>query len=157
MQLKLRTVLAISALTLTSAAQADISVVLVNVTSLPYDLSPNNYENSPNNYSNSVNNYKNSPNNYNNSPNNYTNSPNNYSNNRNKIIHNGSSVGYFVINKDGITNFFSRAGKRVFYNPADTSAVFTNEGKYAGVLAQNTSKNLVLGLTPEGLKYLLLQ
>lgn len=156
----IRAMLAASSLALTSVALADLPVIAINVSSLPYNLSPNNYSNSPSNYSNSASNYKNSGSNYKNSSSNYTNSSSNYANSRNgdsRLIYDNTFIGYYVDNGEGIVNFFSASGKRALYNPPGTSAVFTNDGRYAGVLALDGSRKMTLALTPEGIKYLLLR
>ncbi|WP_118861341.1 hypothetical protein [Haemophilus haemolyticus] len=136
---------------------ADLRVNLINESSLPYDYSPNNYDNSPNNYDNSINNYDNSPNNYDNSPNNYENSPNNYDNSisgHNRLIYNSSFVGYYVRTSNGVTNFYSPKGVRMFYNPPKTVAVFDGEsGEFVGVIG-NINNQLSLALTQYGNKVL---
>lgn len=156
----IRSLLTVSSLALTSSALADLPVITISVASLPYSLSPNSYDNSPSKYSNSIANYGNSASNYRNSPSNYANSASNYKNSRNgsnRLIMNGGFIGYYVDNGDGVINFFSSSGKRALYNPKDTSAVFTNDGRYAGVLATSSSDKLTLALTSEGIKYLLLK
>lgn len=47
-----------------------------------------------------------------------------------------SRVGYYVITDDGLINFFSVKGKRMFYSPKDTPAIFQDStGKFSGVIA----------------------
>lgn len=105
-------------------ALADLPIVLVDESRLPYDYSPSNYDNSPSNYDNSISNYDNSPSNYDNSESNYNNSASNYENGRSgnrRLIYssNGSRTfaGYYSIADNGTTNYFSPSGKRMFYTP----------------------------------------
>jgi len=157
---KARILLASLVLAGSGAALADMKVLTINVSALPYDLSPSKYDNSPSKYGNSISNYANSDSNYANSTSNYTNSSSNYANSRsgaNRLIFDNTFVGYYVENGAGVTNFFSASGKRVLYNPEDSSAVFTNTGRYVGALALNSSKSIVLALTPEGVKALLIR
>ena len=144
-------------------ANADIVVTNIVESSLPYSLSPQNYELSPSNYANSVSNYENSPSNYNNSNSNYENSPSNYANSTNgkrsilidergKLVRNG----YYVLNDDGVTNFYSPKGKRIFYSPKASVGVYHGEkGFFCGALAKFDGK-LRLALTEKGQKILLL-
>jgi hypothetical protein len=142
-------------------AHADLMVSFINESSLPWNLSPNNYENSPDNYDNSVNNYENSDNNYNNSESNYGNSSSNYDNGANGgnrlLVKEGSKlhrVGYYVQSDDGVTNFFSASGKRVFYNPKSGVGVFQGKkGFFCGALARIESAYKLV-LTEAGQKAL---
>ena len=146
-----------------SNVYGDLLIVTIKESELPFDLSPSNYDNSPSNYDNSVSNYNNSPSNYNNSPTNYENSSSNYKNGKNGdrrlLVEEGSShffVGYYVMNDNGVTNYFSVAGKRLFYTPAKASGVFHGgKGFFCGVLAKPRFKNeLRLMLTEQGQKVL---
>ena len=147
----------------TAARAADLPVALVNEASLPYEFSPLNYDNSPSNYDNSVSNYDNSPSNYDNSESNYDNSSSNYDNGRNGkrrlVLKDGSTlkyVGYYVRAKNGVTNFFSPSGKRVFYNPKKGRALFGGQnGQFFGVLAR-VNGEFSIALTEEGFKVLTL-
>ena len=142
---------------------ADILVTNVVEGQLPYSLSPQNYDLSASNYKNSVSNYENSPSNYNNASSNYENSPSNYENTINgkrsilveekgKFYHQG----YYVLNKDGVTNFYSPKGKRLFYSPKDSVGIYHGEkGFFCGVLAKFDGK-VRLALTEKGQKVLLL-
>ena len=146
-----------------SNVYGDLLIVTIKESELPFDLSPSNYDNSPSNYDNSVSNYDNSPSNYDNSPTNYENSSSNYKNGKNGdrrlLVEEGSShffVGYYVMNDNGVTNYFSVAGKRLFYTPAKASGVFHGgKGFFCGVLAKPRFKNeLRLMLTEQGQKVL---
>ena len=144
-------------------SNADITVTNIIESRLPYSHSPQNYELSPSNYENSVSNYENSPSNYNNSNSNYDNSPSNYANSVNGkrsilVEENGKSVhsGYYVLNSDGVTNFYSPKGKRLFYSPKASVGVYHGEkGFFCGVLTKFDGK-LQLALTEKGQKVLLL-
>lgn len=143
--------------------RADIVVTNVVESQLPYSLSPQNYDLSPSNYKNSVSNYENSPSNYDNSSSNYDNSPSNYENTINgkrsilvrdkgKFYHRG----YYVLNKNGVTNFYSTAGKRLFYSPKDSVGIYHGEkGFFCGVLTTFDGKSR-LALTEKGQKVLVL-
>ena len=150
-------------LAISGAAFADLLVVPINESSLPYELSSTNYDNSPSNYDNSISNYDNSPSNYDNSESNYDNSASNYDNGRSGskrlIFKDGGSlrfVGYYVSATNGIANFFSPSGKRMFYSPKKGPGVFAGkDGSFCGVLAR-VNGEYSLGLTEQGLKILFL-
>lgn len=150
-------------LTFASIAQADLLVSFVKESSLSYDLSPSNYVNSSSNYVNSVSNYDNSPSNYNNSESNYDNSSSNHNNGasgdkRLILEENGKSyrVGYYVRVDNGVINFFSTKGKRLFYNPGKGVGIFHGEkGFFCGVLA-SVNGNYQLALTEKGTQVLML-
>lgn len=143
--------------------RADILVTNIVENLLPYSVSPQNYDLSSSNYKNSVSNYENSPSNYNNSNANYDNSPSNYENSINgkrsilveekgRLCHQG----YYVLNKDGVTNFYSSKGERLFYSPKDSVGIYHGEkGFFCGVLAKFNGK-VRLALTEKGQKVLLL-
>jgi hypothetical protein len=144
-------------------AFADLSVAPVDELNLPYGLSPSNYNNSPSNYANSISNYDNSPSNYDNSESNYNNSASNYNNGRSGgkrlIFKDGGSLkfaGYYISASNGVTNFFSISGKRMFYNPKKSSAVFGGQdGNFCGVLA-HVDGEYSLALTQHGMRILFL-
>lgn len=152
--IKFLLILAISLVS--NTALADLSVVLIDESSLPYNLSPSNYENSPSNYDNSSSNYDSSESNYNNSASNYDNSRNGT---KRLIFKDGGSLkfaGYYVIAKNGITNYFSPHGKRIFYNPRKGRGIFDSKnGNFCGVLTR-VDGELSLALTELGAKILLL-
>lgn len=153
----------VAAVLFSAAALADLPVVLIDESRLPYGLSPSNYDNSPSNYDNSVSNYDNSPSNYDNSESNYDNSSSNYDNGRNgkrRLVYeeDGSPkfAGYYVAANNGVTNFFSPSGKRMFYNPKKSRGVYGGrDGTFCGVLARVDGK-FSLALTERGLRLLLL-
>ena len=144
-------------------AHADLTVSFIDESSLPYDFSPSNYDNSSSNYDNSVSNYDNSPSNYDNSESNYDNSSSNYNNgasgDNRLLMKEGSKlyqVGYYVRADNGVTNFFSTSGKRIFYNPKKGLGVFHGEeGFFCGVLAR-VENEYQLVLTEVGQKTLLM-
>jgi hypothetical protein len=158
-----KTICVLLPLLFTSIFGADLPVVEIDEEKLPYELSPSNYENSSGNYGNSIGNYENSEGNYNNSPGNYNNSPSNFDNGklgkRRLIIKDGiteSFAGYYVVEKNGPTNFYSPGGTRIFYNPKKGQAVFSSEnGEFCGVLAK-VDGVYSLALTNKGMKLLFL-
>lgn len=124
-------------------ALADLPIVLVEESRLPYEYSQSNYDNSPNNYDNAISNYDNSQSNYDNSPSNYANSSSNYDNGRSgsrRLIYTSNGVssfaGYYVTASNGTTNFFSPSGERVYYKPQGGRGVYCgDDGSFCGVLA----------------------
>jgi hypothetical protein len=155
-------ILLLSSVTVCAGA-VDLIVTQVKESHLPYEFSPSNYENSSSNYDNSVSNYDNSSSNYENSPSNYLNSASNYDNgpagSKRLLIKNGGTlkfVGYFVISANGVTNFFTPSGARVFFNPKKTSAVFSgSDGLFAGVIA-DIRGDMSLVLTEHGMRRFML-
>ena len=100
---------------------ADIKIILIDDSGLPYSLSPSKYSNSPSKYSNSPSKYSNSESKYSNSPSKYSNSPSKYSNGpsgKNRLLaDNNRYVGYYVFTDDDIINFFNSDGERIAFNP----------------------------------------
>lgn len=144
---------------LSGSAFADLPVAIIYQSSLPYNMSPSNYDNSPSNYNNSISNYDNSLSNYDNSESNYDNNASNYDNgpngDRRLLYKDGGSMrfaGYYVAAANGITNFYSPRGKRMFYNPKNGLGVFGGkDGSFCGVLAHMNGE-LSLVLTERGAK-----
>lgn len=144
-------------------AHADLMVSFIDESRLPYDFAPSKYDNSPSNYDNSVGNYDNSPSNYDNSESNYENSSSNYDNGVNSdnrlLLKDGSKLyrlGYYVRADNGVTNFFSTSGKRIFYNPKKGVGVFHGkEGSFCGVFALVENEYQLI-LTEMGKKTLLM-
>jgi hypothetical protein len=155
--------LALALFLASEVAFADLPVAPVDESSLPYGLSSSNYDNSPSNYDNSIGNYDNSPSNYDNSESNYSNSASNYDNgrsgNKRLILKDGGTLkfaGYYVSASNGVTNFFSPSGKRMFYNPKKGRAVFGGrDGSFCGVLAR-VDGEYSLALTERGMTVLFL-
>jgi hypothetical protein len=140
------------------SALADMPIVYIPESSLPYEFSPSNYDNSPANYDNSLANYENSDANYGNSTANYDNSPANYENGLNsnhRLYYLPDNIhmtwaGYFVVRDNGYVNFFSPGGHRVFYAPKGHAGVFSAaDGSFCGVVAQIKGR-LSLVLTSHG-------
>ena len=141
---------------------ADLVVVHIDEDDLPYSLSPQKYELSPSNYANSISKYENSPSKYSNSSTKYDNSPTKYDNTINgtrsilvekdgRFYH----TGYYVVNEDGVTNFYSRKGKRLFYSPKASVGLYDGEkGYFCGVLAKVSGKTKLV-LTEKGQKVLM--
>lgn len=158
-----RLLVLIAASVVASGAFADLPVVEINESSLPYNLSPSNYDNTSSNYDNSISNYDNSSSNYDNSESNYSNSASNYDNGRNGsrrlILKDGGSLkfaGYYIQASNGVTNFFSPSGKRMFYNPKKGRAIFGGrDGTFCGVLAR-VDGEFSLALTERGMRVMFL-
>ena len=95
------------------------------------------------------------------SPSNYENSASNYDNSHGSkrriyLEEEGPAnrLGYYVISDNGVINFYSDNAERVFYIPAESSAVFHGEeGFFCGVLLREKGQ-LKLGLTRKGLRML---
>jgi hypothetical protein len=135
-----------------SPAHADIQVIIIDKSTLPYSLNPSNFENSPSNFDNSSSNFENSVSNFENTPSNYENSKSNYENtssgNRNVLMSDGRRIGYYVWSKNGVLNFYNDSG-RVFFLPSGghTQSVFASEGQeWCGTLGEMNGQT-VLGIT----------
>ena len=142
---------------LSSSVLADLEVILAKESDLPYALSPSKYSNSSSKYSNSISKYSNSGSKYSSSSSKYENSPAKYSNsksgNQRLLMKKDGSyfyIGYYVWGDEGLINFFSSSGDRVFYSPPETDAIFEAEkGEFAGSIA--TLKDAqVLAVTEKG-------
>jgi hypothetical protein len=140
-----------------SFALADMPIVYVSETSLPYELSPSSFDNSPSNFDNSLSNFDNSGSNFDNSPSNFDNSPSNFENGLNgdhRLYYKADGLhmtwaGYYV-RKNNHINFFSPGRDRIFYKPADHAAVFSGEdGSFCGVVAKRDG-TISLALTSHG-------
>ena len=112
-----------------SAAHADLIIESLDRYSLPIQYSPGYVYNSPGYVYNSSGYVYNSPG--------YV--YNGVSGNKRLLLNTSSGlsrVGYYVITDDGLINFFSVKGKRMFYSPKDTPAIFQDStGKFSGVIA----------------------
>lgn len=134
-----------------SVSEADILTVIIDPSSLPYDLGPDKYDNSPSKYDNSSSKYDNSESKYINSPSKYDNSASNYANRvgggRNLVTEDGKALGYYVFGEDGIINFFNYKSRRVAYLPSGghTRSVFMEDG-WCGTLGEIRGE-LALGIT----------
>ena len=138
-------------------SHADLEMILTSESELTYSLSPSKYSNSPSKYSNSISKYSNSESKYSNSSSKYANSPSKTSNGKsgNKRLlmkkDNGYLyIGYYVWGDENIINFFSSEGKRLFYSPSGTDAIFDGDnGEFCGSLATLKDKK-VLAVTEKG-------
>jgi len=136
---------------------ADLKVIIANESSLPFDLSPSKFSNSPSKFSNSVSKFSNSPSKFSNSPSKFDNSPSKFDNgksgNRRLLLEKDGSyfyIGYYVWGEDGLTNFFSSNGKRLFYSPSETDALFEGEdGEFCGTMATFKDEKVLI-LTEKG-------
>ena len=138
-------------------AQADLEVILAEESDLPYALSPSKYSNSSSKYSNSISKYSNSGSKYSNSGSKYDNSPSKYSNSKSgdqrlllKKAENYFYIGYYVWGDEGLINYFSSGGDRLFYSPPETDAIFDGEdGEFSGAFG-SIKKKKVLIVTEKG-------
>jgi hypothetical protein len=154
---KIKYTTAIILITISTSAFADLEVILANESDLPYALSPSKYSNSSSNYSNSISKYNNSGEKYSNSNSKYDNSPSKYSNgnsgDQRLILNKDDSnfyIGYYTWGDDGLINFFSSSGDRVFYSPPETDAIFDGDkGEFAGSFA-TLKDTKVLAVTEKG-------
>jgi hypothetical protein len=136
---------------------ADLKVQIAKESELPISLSPQNPVNSPSSSNNSINNPINSASNPNNSSSNTENSPskteNSMNGNRRLLFEKDGTyyfIGYLVLSKDNLINFFSPFGKRLFYGHPGAVALFGSEdGEFCGALATANNKT-VLMLTEKG-------
>jgi len=136
---------------------ADLKVQVSKESELPFSLSPQNPVNSPDDSSNSVKNSSYSATNPNNTSSNSENSPskteNSMTGNRRMLFEKDGTyyfIGYFVLGENKLINFFSPYGKRMFYTPPGSSALFGSEdGVFCGALSTANNKT-VLMLTEKG-------
>ena len=118
-------------------ASADLTVVVVNPSSLPHDLGPSNYDNKASNYDNKESNYDNKASNYDNKASNYDNSRSNYANgpkgSRRLLTEDDLYTGYYVTRSDGHINYFYANGTRFGFTPkgGHTDSVFS-DGSWCG-------------------------
>ena len=133
-------------------AQADLEVILAEESDLPYSLSPSKYSNSSSKYSNSISKYSNSGSKYSNNSSKYDNSPSKYSNSKSGdqrlLLKKDESyfyIGYYVWGDDGLVNYFSSDGDRLFYSPPGTDAIFDGEeGEFSGVFGSIKDKKVLI-------------
>ena len=136
---------------------ADLEVIVADESDLPFALSPSKFSNSSSKFSNSLSKFNNSLSKFSNSPSKFDNSPSKFDNSRSGnrrllLAKEGSYfyIGYYVWGDDGLINFFSSGGKRLFYSPSETSALFGSEnGEFCGTLAVLKDEK-VLVLTEKG-------
>ena len=131
---------------------ADIKIILIDESELPFSLSPNRFTNSPNRFTNSPTRFSNSESRFTNSPTRFSNTPNKFSNGpsgTNRLLADGDRyVGYYVPTDDDITNFFSSDGERIAFNPSleETQSLFhSSETEWCGTFLSEDGKR-VLGL-----------
>ena len=136
---------------------ADLKVIIAKESDLPFALSPSKFSNSASKFSNSVSKFSNSPSKFSNSPSKFDNSSSKFDNgksgDRRLLLEQEVSyfyIGYYVWGDDGLINFFSSKGKRLFYSPSETDALFDGKnGKFCGTLATLKAEK-VLVLTEKG-------
>jgi hypothetical protein len=139
------------------AVLADLRVQLAKESELPGSLSPQNPVNTPGNSNNSIDNPANSASNPDNSASNPENSPskteNGMTGNRRLLFEKDGIyyfIGYFVLTDNRLINFFSPYGKRLFYTPSVSDALFGSEdGEFCGALSTVNGKTILM-LTEKG-------
>lgn len=140
-----------------TSAFADFEVILGKESELPFDLSPSKFDNSASKFDNSISKFSNSSSKFSNSPSKFDNNPSKYENGKNgerKLLIKKSGkyyfIGYYVLGEEGVVNFFSPNGSRLFYTPPGTGALFDgNNGKFCGTLAKINGDD-VLFITENG-------
>lgn len=139
-------------------AVADMPIVYMPESSLPYEFSASNYDNSTANYDNSLANYENSDANYDNSTADFANAPANFDNTVNgdhRLYYGPDNIhmtwaGYYAVRDKDYINLFSPVGTRMFYKPAGHSGVFSaSDGSFCGVVAE-VGGEISLVLTSHG-------
>jgi hypothetical protein len=136
---------------------ADLKVQVVNESEMQQQLSSQNPVNSPDASNNSIKNPDNTPTNQKNASSNPENSPskteNSMNGNRRLLFEKDGTyyfIGYFVVGEKRLINFFSPFGKRMFYTPPGSSALFGSEGgEFCGALSTVNNKTVLL-LTEKG-------
>jgi hypothetical protein len=136
---------------------ADLKVQVVKESELEFHLSSQNPVNSPDASNNSIKNPGNSPANQKNASSIPENSPgkteNTINGNRRLLFEKDGTyyfIGYFVVGEKRFINFFSPFGKRMFYTPSGSSALFGSEnGEFCGTLSTANNKTTLL-LTEKG-------
>jgi hypothetical protein len=136
---------------------ADLKVIVAKESDLSFALSPSTFSNSPSNFSNSVSKFSNSPSKFSNSPSKFDNTPSKFDNGKNgnqRLLLEKEEgffyIGYYVWGEDALINFFSSNGRRLFYSPSETDAVFGGEnGEFCGTMATLEAEK-VLVLTEKG-------
>ena len=145
------------ALAFSCPVRADLVIVLANESDLPFSLSPSDFSNSPNKFSNSISKFSNSTSKFSNSSAKFENSPSKSENGKNgerRILRESDGsyyyLGYYVRNDEGLINYFSSDGERLFYTPPETGALFSSDnGEFCGTLAI-LKDELVIVLTEKG-------
>lgn len=140
-----------------ATAFADLKVIAAKESDLPFELSSSKFSNSPSKFNNSVSKFDNSPAKFSNSPAKFENSPSKFENgingNRRLLLEQEGTyffIGYYVFGDDGLINFYSPDGTRIFYSPPDTGGLFGGEsGKFCGTLAV-LDQEQILVLTENG-------
>jgi hypothetical protein len=133
------------------AAKADLRVIIISESSLPFSMGPANFNNSTAKFDNSSANFANSVANFENSPANFRNSNANFENSisgRRRLFNESSQmIGYYVYNSGGMINFYNLNGFRGLYKPGGghTDSIFS-EDAWCGTLG-NQNGQIVLGLS----------
>jgi len=136
---------------------ADLKVQVVKESEMQSQLSSKNPVNSPDASNNSIKSPDNSPANPKNTSSTPENSPsrteNGMNGNRRLLYEKDGTyyfIGYFVAGEKRYINFFSPFGKRMFYTPSGSSALFgSDNGEFCGTLSTANNKTTLL-LTEKG-------
>lgn len=133
------------------AARADVPLIVLDQTQLPFDLGPGAPANNPARPSNSPHSAWNSGGNTANSASAWENRPSNPANHERLIITaDGGVLGYYATNAGGVLNLFDVNGRRIAYRPArGTRSLFTTSGQWCGTVDGGTgdSGGMVLAVT----------
>lgn len=129
-------------------ALADVPLIILDRTQLPFDLGPGHPANNPARAANSPNAAWNSSGNTANSSAAWENKPTNPANEKRLIITaDGGVLGYYATNAGGVLNLFDINGRRIAYRPArGTRSLFTTKGSWCGTVDGNRN-GMVLAVT----------
>lgn len=129
-------------------AMADVPLIILDRTQLPFDLGPGHPANNPAKAANSPNAAWNSSGNTANSGAAWENRPTNPANEKRLIITaDGGVLGYYATNAGGVLNLFDINGNRIAYRPArGTRSLFTTKGSWCGTVDGNRG-GMVLAVT----------
>ena len=132
---------------LTTAVKADINTVEMIESEIPRNICIESYELSPRNHDNSILNHNNSESNSDNRSAILDNAPMNFKNYMGERKIYGLDkfpCGYYVTNSNGVTNFFSRRGKRLFYNPKKGDGLYQGQtGEFCGIIFMKGSEKYI--------------
>ncbi|MBK4215864.1 hypothetical protein JJJ17_08000 [Paracoccus caeni] len=129
-------------------AQADVPLIILDRTQLPFDLGPGHPANSPSRTENSPNSAANSASNPANASSTWQNRPTNPANEQRLIITaDGGVLGYYATSAGGVLNLFDVNGRRIAFRPArGTRSLFTARGEWCGTVDGGGS-SFVLAVT----------
>ncbi len=130
---------------------ADLTVVVVDPSSLPYDLGPSNIDNQASSLRNNESGFGNGASSFGNQASSFDNRRSNYANgpegSRRLLTEDDLYVGYYVTRSNGHINYFYASGTRFGFTPSGghTDSIFSG-GSWCGTIGQVDGLS-VLGLT----------